>query len=160
LKFRPHRDGDTIPEYVIEARQTHAESALGPFHSPARAQRGAGGQHVHQRTSRGEPTLLMARHPLPAESGQEAVERVEVFVIDRDGQVDVPGFTIDVVDEDPVRHSANDHDFGPLGLADRLDITKILQLRRGEDRHWVKNSRRSSMAASWARGSSAFISSL
>jgi hypothetical protein len=102
----------------------------------------------------------MTRHPFPAESGEEAVEGLDVFVIDRDGQVDVPRFPIDVVDEEPVGHGADDHDVGPLGLAEHLDLTKVLQLRRGEDRHWVRKSRRSSRAASWARGSSAFISSL
>ena len=86
----------------IEVRGRRIIDLRLPFHSPARAQRGAGGQHVHQRTPRGEPTLLMARHPLPAESGQEAVEGLEVFVIDRDGQVDVPRFPIDIADEEPI----------------------------------------------------------
>ena len=59
----------------------------------------------------------MARHPLPAESGKEAVEGLDAFVIDRDSQVDVSRLPIDVVDEEPVGHGADDHDFGPLGLA-------------------------------------------
>ena len=44
----------------------------------------------------------MARHPLPAESGHKAVEGLDLFVIDRDGQVDVSRFPIDIADEVPV----------------------------------------------------------
>jgi hypothetical protein len=144
---------DGLCEHVVKSGQAHPELTRGPSDGTAATEFGTGRQEVYDRPARSNPAVLQLRCRCPSDSGQPHCQMFELIEVESNGEIDIARKTSEIAHEDQQRGGADYDQVSSQFLADPGDPRQVSDLIGRKDVVHFRNSRRSSSAASLARGS-------